>query len=164
MNWEKAVSVLAGNVNSNLSYLITTVKEVESKRWLHCGTPTCLLPCVLPLLFLVLCCFTFQNSLFWAIFDFGMHLLQLLKDNSIMCYVYIIWNQLFTYLFLTIKKQILFLATFRNSRIFRKYQRPIMLQQLQILYAQGRSKHIFMYITTFLSFLRYLIVTILTKL
>ena len=28
-NWEKAVSILAGNLNSGLSYLITTVQRAE---------------------------------------------------------------------------------------------------------------------------------------
>ena len=57
---------------SNWAPEYTTLK----RWWLHCGSPTCLLPCVLLLLFLVLCCFNFQNSLFWSIFDFGRYYLS----------------------------------------------------------------------------------------
>ena len=32
-NWEKAISILAGNLNSGLSYLITTVKWNSDKKF-----------------------------------------------------------------------------------------------------------------------------------
>ena len=35
--WEKVISILAGNLNSGRSYLITAVveKQAKKKKWLH---------------------------------------------------------------------------------------------------------------------------------